>query len=107
MSHIDEYEVAFVVVSESPKTDIPQCTPSARLPASQYGTRSGSSASTNVPSDISRDIDALAMIDRPPTTAAPATGTVAVAAPAPNADTDANTNADADANAAPSSPPLP
>ena len=29
MLHVDEYVVAFVVVSEMLKMDIPQCTPSA------------------------------------------------------------------------------
>jgi hypothetical protein len=66
MSHVDKYVVAFVVVSKTPKTDIPQCAPLARLLASQYHARSGPLVSTTHPSDISRNIVMLTTISDGP-----------------------------------------
>ncbi len=64
MPHVDKYVVAFVVVSETLKMDIPQCTSSAQSLASQYRARSGSLASTNVTLDIGKNIVMLTMIDQ-------------------------------------------
>ena len=64
MLHVQEYIVAFIIILESPKTDIPQCAPSAQSPASRYHARSGSLASTNTPSDFCRNIVTLMMIDQ-------------------------------------------